>query len=113
MGSIAGTRWATMRGHRFPASLGMLSAMASATAFWSISRSVDEIDDHQIFWISALGALNVASLAAMVATAVVPRLPQLRFPGTLPLLRLVLALVLARAWCAGARTSASIRAAAE
>jgi hypothetical protein len=92
---IAVTRWAWMRDLRYLASLCLFSATASATAFWSIVRIIDEIDDHQIFWISALGALNCASLVAVAATALAPRCARVRLPGTLPLLRVVLALILA------------------
>lgn len=49
------------------AHLSLLTALASVVACWSIPRIAGAIGDYQIFWMSAIGALNLALVAAAIA----------------------------------------------
>lgn len=59
--------WARRRGHRALCRLSLLTGLASLVACWSITRIVRTIGDYQIFWMSAVGALNLALLVAATA----------------------------------------------
>jgi len=50
----------------FPAFLSLLLLLTSAVALWSITRIDGEIMDHQIFWLSGIGALNTAVVAGIL-----------------------------------------------
>jgi hypothetical protein len=50
-------------GFRFEAALALIAVVASLVALWSITRVQGDIVDHEIFWISPLGALNLAIIA--------------------------------------------------
>ena len=49
---------------RFEATAASFCLAASVIALWSVTRIEGEIMDYEILWISALGALNVAAIAA-------------------------------------------------
>lgn len=52
---------------RFEMFLSLFALAASLAAFWSVTRVLGELIDHEIFWISALGALNAAVIVASIA----------------------------------------------
>ena len=52
-------------GRRFDGSLALTSLLATFVSVWSITRIRDDILDHEIFWLSALGALNLAIIVAV------------------------------------------------
>ena len=54
---------------RFELSLAAILVVAGLTALWSTTRVDGEIFDHGVFWISGLGVLNLALLAALAAGA--------------------------------------------
>lgn len=60
--SVAVLTW--RRGQILFARLCVLTALASGVAAWSITRITGTIGDYQIFWLSAVGALNLALVAA-------------------------------------------------
>lgn len=61
------------RRRRFLAVLAALLLVALAIAFAAVSRIHDVIIDHEVFWISGLGALVAATIVAAVLSAVVRR----------------------------------------
>ncbi len=61
---VVGAR-AWRRRMSFDASLAMLVFTASLVALWSATRIEDEIFDHAVFWMSALGVLNLGALAGL------------------------------------------------
>jgi hypothetical protein len=58
---VARRQWT---GDRALARLALFSLGASLVALWSVTRIEERIFDHEIFWISALGALNAGIVAA-------------------------------------------------
>ena len=54
---------------RFELTLAAILVVAGLTALWSTTRVDGEIFDHGVFWISGLGVLNLALLAALAAGA--------------------------------------------
>jgi len=59
---------ASRSGRRFTAALSGLLVVASLVALWSAASIDEEIVDHQLFWISGLGVLNMAVLLDAAAT---------------------------------------------
>lgn len=55
---------------RFEASFAAVVLLALGVAFGAITRIHDVIVDHEVFWISGLGALAAAAIAAAAAAAV-------------------------------------------
>jgi len=55
---------------RFEVSLALLLLMVSLLALWSATRIEQTIFDHEVFWISGVGALNVAVLLSLVVRSV-------------------------------------------
>lgn len=60
--------WAWRSHRRFHATLAVLCGLASIVAFWSATRIFGEIVDHEVFWASALGAIDVAVILGAVAS---------------------------------------------
>jgi len=68
LGQVAGLGLVGLRasrdGVRFEARLALMALLASLVALWSITRVQGDIVDHEIFWLSPLGAMNLGILAA-------------------------------------------------
>jgi hypothetical protein len=68
MTSLIALPWAAAkyraRGDRFGADLALLLLAASLTALWSLLRIRGEVLDQIVFWITALGVLNLSCVAA-------------------------------------------------
>ncbi len=60
---------ARRRQRRFEMAFASVLLLALAIAFASVTRIHDDIIDHEVFWISALGALSAATIAAAAASA--------------------------------------------
>jgi hypothetical protein len=60
---------ARRRRRRFEAAFVSVLLLALAIAFAAVTQIQDVIIDHEVFWISALGALAAASIAAAVVSA--------------------------------------------
>lgn len=65
--------WAGRTGRRLYCALAVLSLTASVAAFWSTSRILGLIGDYQVFWLSALGVLNLALVLGALLTPVAER----------------------------------------
>jgi len=65
----AAARLARTQGDRFAAWLASVCFVASAVALAATTQIRDRIVDHEVFWISALGVLNVGVAAGAFATA--------------------------------------------
>ena len=62
--ALAAIAWSERRGgRRFEAWLTVLALTASLIGLWSLTRIRDDIVDHEIFPLAALGALNLAIIA--------------------------------------------------
>jgi hypothetical protein len=55
---------------RFELSLALLLLMVSLLALWSATRIEQTIFDHEVFWISGVGALNIAVLLSFALRSV-------------------------------------------
>jgi hypothetical protein len=64
----AAAAWARRRGHAGAAWFAAMCVVASVVAVAATTRIRDHIVDHEIFWMSALGALNVGAIAGVVTT---------------------------------------------
>ena len=64
MGVLAAVVLAVKARRRFEAALGGLLLLVSLLALWSATRIEETIFDHEVFWMSSLGALNIALLVA-------------------------------------------------
>jgi hypothetical protein len=51
-------------GRRFESALSLSALVASVVGLWAVSRIEGDILDHEIFWLTALGALNLAIIGA-------------------------------------------------
>ena len=51
-------------GRLFDSSLALFAALASGVGLWAITQIRGDVLDHEIFWLAALGGLNVAILGA-------------------------------------------------
>ena len=70
MAALAATALiAGRRRRRFEAALASVLLLALAIAFVAVTRIDDVIIDHEVFWISALGALASATIAGAVLSA--------------------------------------------
>ena len=67
-------RDAERRHDRFGAALSAAGIVASLTVLWSITRVKSLIGDYMVFWMSAIGALNWAVIAALPLTRMSDRL---------------------------------------
>jgi hypothetical protein len=62
--SLAGLAWLAARARRrFDLALACMLALTSLLALWSTTRVDGEIYDHSVFWVSGVGAVNMALLA--------------------------------------------------
>jgi hypothetical protein len=59
----------------FELALASLLLLASLLALWSATRIEETIFDHEVFWMSAVGALNIALLLALGGRLLADRLP--------------------------------------
>jgi len=74
----AGAGWRAWRANRrYPAALAASIVLLAVVGLWSITHIGDDIIDHEIFWLSALGVLGVSVLAAeaIEVASVVPVVP--------------------------------------
>jgi hypothetical protein len=60
-------------GRRFHAALAGLLVVASAAALWSAAHIAGDIVDHEVFWMSGLGALAMAAIVAEAAEVLAPQ----------------------------------------
>jgi hypothetical protein len=95
-GLLAWAAWRAWKtGHRFPAVLCLLTTTGLVIAAWSITRVLgEEIFDHQIFWISVMGALGWSALAAAAVTMGPPSFRALGRRGTRVLLLLTVVMLI-------------------
>ena len=64
-----------MREHRiFEASLCGAGTLAAVVALWSVTRVTVIVEDYHVFWVSVVGALNWAMLAAVATDGLIERL---------------------------------------
>jgi hypothetical protein len=76
--------WAARHRRRVHAWMAAQSLAASLAALWAVTRIPDGIHDHEVFWISAVGVVGAASIAAAVVDSVVSeRSPLIRSRGPL------------------------------
>ena len=66
--------WAATTRRRLLAVMAGILLLASAVAFWSVSRIAEDLVDHEVFWIATLGALNGAVIVAGIAEAIGARM---------------------------------------
>ena len=59
--------WAFRNGRHFHMWLAIQLFMVSVTALWAVTRIPDGIHEHDVFWISALGILNAATILGAAA----------------------------------------------
>jgi hypothetical protein len=59
--------WALRSGRRFHGMLAVLCVIASLVALWSTTRVYRNLVDHAVFWISAIGVLNLAAIVGAAA----------------------------------------------
>jgi hypothetical protein len=59
-----------LAGRRFDARFAMSIAIASLAGLWSLTRVRDDILDHEIFWLSATGAITLGVIAAAGTRAI-------------------------------------------
>ncbi len=71
-------RWARGRRDRFATWLASLSLLASGVALLATMRIGGQIVDHEIFWMSAVGAMNVAIIAGIAVDAAADALGRTR-----------------------------------
>lgn len=71
---IAVTIQARRKGRLFEAALGYAGLLTSAVGLWATTRIEGDILDHEIFWLTATGALNTAVIAAAGGRALSSRL---------------------------------------
>ena len=69
--------WASRRGRGVHAWMAAQSLAGSVAALWAVTRIPDGIHDHEVFWISAVGVVGAASIAAAVVSGVVSERRQL------------------------------------
>ena len=77
VGLLLGGAWAFRAGRRFDAALAALLVVVSLLALGSATRIEGSVFDHEVFWISGLGVLNMALLVGLIAGLV----PNRRFPA--------------------------------
>jgi hypothetical protein len=62
--------WAWRNGQHFESGLAALSFVVSVIGLWSMTHIDRDIGDHQIFWLSAVGVLNLALAASFVVSGI-------------------------------------------
>jgi hypothetical protein len=67
--ALCGTAYAIRRRDRSAAWLAVVCALATIVAFAATTRIRDQIVDHEIFWITAIGVLNLAVLLGTMMIA--------------------------------------------
>jgi hypothetical protein len=77
IGLLLSGAWAFRAGRRFEAALAALLVLVALLALGSATRIEGSVFDHEVFWISALGVLNMALLVGLIAGLVLNR----RFPS--------------------------------
>jgi len=76
--------WAARHRRHVHAWMAAQSLAGSVAALWAVTRIPDGIHDHEVFWISAVGVVGAASIAAAVVGSVVSeRRPLVRSWGPL------------------------------
>jgi hypothetical protein len=65
-------------GHRFLGCLCVITMVGSLVACWSVTRIVDDIGGYQVFWMTAVGALGWALVAAVAIVLLDDRVPALK-----------------------------------
>lgn len=65
---VAAAWWAQRNGRRFHAALSAICAMACVLALWSATRIPEDILDHEVFWMSAVGLLAATAIVANALT---------------------------------------------
>jgi len=60
-------------GRRFEAALALCALVASLVGLWAVTRIEGDILDHEIFWLAAVGALNMALIVAAALRALPAR----------------------------------------
>jgi len=76
--------WAARHRRHVHAWMAAQSLAGSVAALWAVTRIPDGIHDHEVFWISAVGVVGAASIAAAVVGSVVSeRRPLVRSRGPL------------------------------
>ena len=76
VGSLVAVRWTARRlapAGRFAANVVWLSAWTSVAALWATSRIQGEVMDQLVFWITIVGTINLACLAAAALRGVADR----------------------------------------
>jgi len=66
LGSLVVLAWVYRRVHRFEASLCAMCVTASLTGFLSAYRIPVIASDHQVFWLSVVGSVSLATVAALL-----------------------------------------------
>jgi hypothetical protein len=89
---------AARRAEPFGCALGALIVVASGVALWSTTRIEDRIFDHDVFWISVIGVLNLALVLDLATARIAVRISSRSS-------RLAATAVLLLALCAGAAVS--------
>jgi hypothetical protein len=56
--------WSVRRRNRQLAWLAVLALVASIVGLWSVTRIQDRIIDHEVFWLTGIGVLNVGVISA-------------------------------------------------
>jgi hypothetical protein len=69
-------RWYSQMGRRFDAHLAIVMMAATLIAVWSLSRVRDDILSHEVFKLSAIGALNLGVIVAAGVRAAIDALPR-------------------------------------
>lgn len=75
VGLVAAAVFAATARRGFELALASLLLLVSLLTLWSATRIEETIFDHEVFWISGVGALNVALIAALAGRLVSARIP--------------------------------------
>jgi hypothetical protein len=59
--------WSARKGHRSLAWLAALALLSSSVGLWSVTRIQDRIVEHEIFWLTGLGAVNLGVIGGAAA----------------------------------------------
>ncbi len=55
--------WSARHGHRSLAWLAILGLLASIVGLWSVTHIQERIMDHEVFWLTGVGVLNLGAIA--------------------------------------------------
>jgi hypothetical protein len=75
VGLVATAAFAAMARRGFELALASLLFLVSLLTLWSATRIEETIFDHEVFWISAVGALNIALIASLAGRLAAARIP--------------------------------------